>query len=329
MPADLWTDAARMAGCGLMIAAVAVPLGLAAWFNSRQPILLRSAHWPVPWTGFELLLLFPFAAVLPMALVDPLLNASGFYRAVYGQDAIEDVWKPMRPLWSSAFFTPCFIALLWLAVKAAYPSWRPPAAATAPRVAAGVGTWLALHPLVAAIHFAVVAVFAAQAWELDSHPLEKAFHDGRPPLDQTLLLVQAAIVAPLIEEVMFRGALLPWLLGKRYRPVLTMGIAAGIGVALSIQNEFKLAPAIFTAILLAGGAVLHFTLKRHRRTVGAIYVSAAFFAFVHNSVWPSPIPLFALGLGLGWLAVRTRGILAPAIVHGLFNAVSVLFVLRS
>jgi membrane protease YdiL (CAAX protease family) len=45
-------------------------------------------------------------------------------------------------------------------------------------------------------------------------------------------------------------------------------------------------------------------------------------------VWPSPIPLFVLGLGLGWLAVRTRGILVPAIVHGLFNAVSGVFVLR-
>jgi len=49
---------------------------------------------------------------------------------------------------------------------------------------------------------------------------------------------------------------------------------------------------------------------------------------VHSSVWPSPIPLFVLGLGLGWLAMRTRGVFVPVIVHGLFNAVSAVFVLR-
>ena len=38
--------------------------------------------------------------------------------------------------------------------------------------------------------------------------------------------------------------------------------------------------------------------------------------------------LFVLGLGLGWLAVWTRGLLVPVLVHGLFNGVSVLFVLR-
>jgi CNT family concentrative nucleoside transporter len=48
-----------------------------------------------------------------------------------------------------------------------------------------------------------------------------------------------------------------------------------------------------------------------------VYASAALFAVVHSAIWPSPIPLFLLGLGLGWLAVRTRGVLAPAIVHGL------------
>jgi membrane protease YdiL (CAAX protease family) len=65
--------------------------------------------------------------------------------------------------------------------------------------------------------------------------------------------------------------------------------------------------------------------KRHAR---GIYASAALFALVHAGVWPSPIPLFFLGLGLGWLAVRTRGILVPVIVHGLFNAVSAVYVLR-
>ena len=37
---------------------------------------------------------------------------------------------------------------------------------------------------------------------------------------------------------------------------------------------------------------------------------------------------FVLGLGLGWLAVRTNWLVVPVVVHALFNAVSVAFVLR-
>ena len=64
------------------------------------------------------------------------------------------------------------------------------------------------------------------------------------------------------------------------------------------------------------------------RNAGAVYASAALFAAVHASVWPTPIPLLGLGLGLGYLALSTRSVLVPVIVHGLFNAVSAVFVLR-
>jgi membrane protease YdiL (CAAX protease family) len=86
---------------------------------------------------------------------------------------------------------------------------------------------------------------------------------------------------------------------------------------------------VLFALVLVAGWVMARRMTRNRRTVGAVYASASLFALVHSSVWPSPIPLFVFGLGLGWLAVRTRGALAPAIVHGLFNTVSVLFVLKA
>jgi membrane protease YdiL (CAAX protease family) len=46
-----------------------------------------------------------------------------------------------------------------------------------------------------------------------------------------------------------------------------------------------------------------------------------------HTTWPNPVPLFVLGLGLGWLAVRTNGVLVPILVHALFNAVSAVFLL--
>lgn len=336
MPADLWTDAARMIGCGLLVAAIAVPLGLAARFVAKkrgQSLLLRPRPWSVPWSGFELFILFPFAMAGAGSIVGPLLSASGFYPAVYGPDATAQMWEPMRPLWSAIIFAPLFVGFVWLLARVAYPNWRPTAPAPTARTAAAVGTWLILHPIVAAVHFAAIACLLALRWPPDRHPLEEIFRGGRPAVDQVLFAVEASIAAPLREELLFRGALLAWLLGRNHRAPLTLFLAAAFGLVLSLQsvdgqNELRYGPAIFSLFLLAGG-LLHRVLRRkHRRTESAIIASAAFFALVHNSVWPSPIPLFVLGLGLGWLAVRTRGILAPVIVHGLFNAVSVVFVLR-
>jgi membrane protease YdiL (CAAX protease family) len=81
-------------------------------------------------------------------------------------------------------------------------------------------------------------------------------------------------------------------------------------------------------VLAVGFAVLWRFHRTGARRARAVYATAALFAVVHSSVWPNPVPLFVLGLALGWLAVRTNGVLVPVIVHGLFNAVSVAFVLR-
>ena len=337
MPAEFWPDVARMALCGLLVAAAAVPVGFAAWLISKrnhQPIFLPIRRWSAPWSGYEVLILFITATAAPTSLISPILSASGFYPAVYGPEAAQETWEPMQSLWSSVFFTPMFVGVVWCVLRLAYPNWRSGGFAPAPRVAGGIATWLILHPIVVAVHFAVLAVFLLQEWRPDSHPLETKFREGRPVVDDILFAIQAALAAPLLEEVLFRGALVPWLLGKRNRPAILMGLAIVLAVVFSIrqsddgQTEMRAGSVIFAALLLALGAVLHVRVKRHRRTMGAIYSSAALFALVHSTVWPSPIPLFVLGLGLGWLTIRTRGILAPVIVHGLFNAVSVLFVLR-
>ena len=53
-----------------------------------------------------------------------------------------------------------------------------------------------------------------------------------------------------------------------------------------------------------------------------MFASSALFAAVHSFAWPSPVALFVLALGLGWLAHRTRSLVGPIVLHGLFNAVS-------
>lgn len=330
MPDSFWNDAAKMAGCGLQVAAGAAPVGLIAWWLARKAgvaVLPRPGRWVAPWGGFELFIVFAFSVAAPMGLVDPILHAAGFYRAIYGPEMLEKEWAPMRLLWSGAIFVPVWIGSLVLASRFAYPRWKPAKASQIGNIAAGVGAWPVIHVVVALVHLSVLATFLAFELKPDSHPLEQSFRDGRPRVDQALFVVQAAITAPWLEETLFRGALIPWLLGKRWRSGIVMLIALAFAIAESALSS-QLGPLYFALLLFGGGVVLRATVRRHRRTIGAIYSSAALFAVVHSSVWPTPIPLFVLGLGLGWLAVRTRSILAPTIVHGLFNLVSVLFVLR-
>jgi membrane protease YdiL (CAAX protease family) len=66
---------------------------------------------------------------------------------------------------------------------------------------------------------------------------------------------------------------------------------------------------------------------RSRRHVQAILASSALFAAVHAQVWPSPVPLVLLAVGLGYLYLRTRSLVGPIVVHGMFNAVSALYLL--
>lgn len=53
----------------------------------------------------------------------------------------------------------------------------------------------------------------------------------------------------------------------------------------------------------------------------AIFGSAVMFAVVHPA-WPAPVPLFLLGLLLGWLYHRTQSLVGPIALHALFNLVS-------
>jgi membrane protease YdiL (CAAX protease family) len=54
----------------------------------------------------------------------------------------------------------------------------------------------------------------------------------------------------------------------------------------------------------------------------AVFGTALLFASIHSAVWPTPVPLFVLGLALGVLASRTGSLVGPIVLHALFNAVT-------
>ena len=61
----------------------------------------------------------------------------------------------------------------------------------------------------------------------------------------------------------------------------------------------------------------------------ALYGNGLLFAALHGSIWPTPIPLFLLGVGLAWLAYRTQSLVGPLVAHALFNGVAALDMILS
>lgn len=352
MPA-VWSDLLRMVACGGVVAAVVLPLAGAAWRLARRrgtPLLPHPRPWRAPWTGFDVLVAFLLLGPqLVPALADTVLSNAGVYARVYGEELTttpprEGEPDPpearerrresatVRAMWAGLVSLPIQLAVVLLVGHRLYPGlrWADRAAAIPARVALVGAAWLLLSVTVHAIHLIVNLTFAELGWEPEQHSLARVA--TRPTLDRVLFAIAACVQAPIVEELFFRGVLLAWLLGRSYRvwPVLVSGVLMAVlscAVTESLPDVFARGPVLFALALAGGWLVVGQLMRRKRRTVGAIYASAALFATVHSAVWPSPIPLFVLGLGLGWLAVRVRGVLVPAAVHGLFNAVSVLFVL--
>lgn len=321
MPVEFWTEAGNTLIAGAIVAAVAVPVGFVAWRIARQrgePLLLPSKPWRVPWGGLEVFLAFlVLHGMVPLAFV-----SSG-----------------MDPLAVGVVALPIQIALLVAAWFSLYPAWKPVRRrAIAAPIALAVIAWALLTPPILAFFGAVLQLFSVLHWQPDEHPLTKL--GELTPLAQWLFFLQACLAAPLIEEILFRGLLLPWAIGARERhtgrppipllapPVIRPWLVMAFAVAVAAKST-RLDPVLFAATLAGGLAVIWVAVRRGKRHVRGVYASAALFAVVHSAIWPSPLPLFLLGLGLGWLAVRTRGILVPVLVHSLFNAVATIQVLRS
>jgi membrane protease YdiL (CAAX protease family) len=103
-----------------------------------------------------------------------------------------------------------------------------------------------------------------------------------------LVTVVAVLVAPLVEEFLFRVLLQGWL---EKRQVVAAELVEGE------QSSPGFAP---------------------------IIVSALFFGLLHVGHGADPIPLFVLGLFLGYAYRQTHRILAPLAIHALVNSVAMI-----
>jgi membrane protease YdiL (CAAX protease family) len=169
-------------------------------------------------------------------------------------------------------------------------------------------------------------------------------------------VIFAAVAGERLEDkpfnpapVIFVGAMLPVVLLVpsllRYRrlpdPQLSSSSLELISVApVDVDSHVQLGhpcaelprhPAISTAAerieRKLAGLLRSATDSRQSPPASAILINGLFFAAMHSTIWPSPIPLFVLGTGLAWVTYRTSSLVGAITLHALFNSVAALTLL--
>ena len=196
-------------------------------------------------------------------------------------------------------------------------------------ISLGIFAFLIITPITFAVHLLVTALVLAFGGTVDRHPLQD--FSTATPFSIACFIVTACVVAPIMEEAIFRGILLPWAQRRRFRPWLIFALAvvmliAGKGLS-HIGTLFFLADLTVVMACCAGGRQVW--RKWPPRTASAVFSTAALFGAMHAAVWPTPVPLTVMGIGLGILTVRCGNLRPAIVVHALFNGVTVLALLRS
>ena len=168
----------------------------------------------------------------------------------------------------------------------------------------GVVAFVMLAPPVYAIQAVLVQWFPSQ------HPLISLLNEEAGPFIYLVTGLSAVLVAPLVEEYLFRVLLQGWL----ERALKSLHSFQDL-----LLGDFAFSDESGTPGRELGEEAARSTAQPSWL---AIAISAALFAALHASHGPDPIPLFVLALGLGYLYQRTHRILPGIIVHLLLNGIT-------
>lgn len=353
------------AGLSVAVAGGAAALLLYALARRRKQRLIPPTNFPrAKWDGVAVAAAFVLF-ILSAHFVQLLLTAVGFYRWKYGQDFplevgrvptdMEKAAAAVRYFWASVVCFPFqLLTMAAIATRRGGPNPLTPGP-VAPNVVSGYLTWLLVTPAAFSV-FALANI--VHTWLTDRppdrHPLT-LLGEWAGNLEWTLFIVQTLCIAPVLEELVFRGLLLPWLCQKRaadpasafvviptHRSALVLGLAIAVAVLFHADDAAKAAEsnqwgAMFAHLIPGAFFValvpIYLMLPRYRRlhrhlrlrsphVTRGILASSALFAAFHATVWPSPVPLMVLSVGIGYLSVRTQSLVGPVVVHSMFNAVS-------
>src|SRR5271165_1575453 len=201
------------------------------------------------------------------------------------------------------------------------------------QVGIGVRAAMLMTPPVCAIQFLTVHIWRSQA-----HPVEQMVLEKLTVGVAILAVLSTMVLAPWIEELLFRGIFQRWLgrlVEDRPLPTKTIQEKGRFG-PLEPENESfflnsKAAPTESTPID-PGSEILassHQPAEQPSSRFSSlpILLTSFFFAAMHLSQWPAPVAIFLLSMALGTVYQRTGSLLAAITMHATFNGVNTLLLL--
>jgi len=240
---------ALVAGALVLFGASLVLLGICvARLLLRKPLLPRREAPPVPWGLWDAFKIFVVFIVLPPVFYSLLGESSG------------DENRHLQIFLANALAAPATLAIAYHAIRIGRGA--PPESLGLTRqdllknALIGVGGCLAFLPIYAAVAYAQTQV--AKHWRIEL-PEQEAVRLLRTATDWRLVVLiagQAVLIAPLVEETLFRVLLMP-ALRKRMRP------AFAIAATAAVFAMFHPGPAFAIPIFLLG-SVLGYVYDRTR-----------------------------------------------------------------
>jgi membrane protease YdiL (CAAX protease family) len=331
----------------LLMLAVSWALWTAAIVRWRygEPPLAAEPRRPAPWGILDLIVAILLVLLIPLVAREVLHHTSDLLPS----PKLEELTSPGRAalVILGSLSSVLALALTIVLVKVRVGATGRDLGVSADRAPRDLVTGLAAFFMLAPIVYAIMLVLVQ--WFKSEHPLIKLVKENPDPLFFTLSFFAAVIVAPVVEEFLFRVFLqgwlekwAQWLVSPRHVPPVVsdpatpppgmMNLERGMSVPLDPSNPYA-PPAtakpetIVTAELADAPSATATPVKPP--PFWPILVSSTIFALLHLGHGPDPIPLFALALGLGYLYRQTHRVLPGIVVHMLLNATSMVMLLFS
>lgn len=310
----------------VMFGGLGASVGWALW-RGRRMLPPRVCTLP-PWSVGEVLLAVALFALVPLAAFQ-IVQSAGFFRWYYGADPDPKVDLDLfrAGVWIELAVPLTVVAiLLVLHLASKTRPWQVGLSRDRllDNLAVGCIAFVIATPLTFAVHFLVLWAYRHFfSQEPVQHLLQQLALKNAHSTEWVLLVLQAVVWAPLREEFMMRGVILPWAT-RRWWGGLACAVA-GMAVALA-SPTLRPGPILFSTIV---GAIVLLSLRRKsaEQAFWANLGTSLLFAALHSRVWPTPIPLLFFSLMLGWLQQRTQSLWGPILLHSLFNGFSTLMLL--
>lgn len=313
-------EQAVLAGSVIVATFAGLACLFAVWQRSPWIVLPHQRCRAVPWGSGFCLFAFVLLWILPALVAEPFVPK--------GTPA--DIRMSHRLL-VSLICLPVLVVTLVVTMRRVFGTLSPWGSfafrAIRRDVALGCAAWLIATPVV----FAIQAAVRVLATWLEAPQAENTLIEllkQQPSVWMWVLVtIEAIMLAPIREELFFRGCVQPWLTNRRWGGDLAVGLALVTPAVFAGENT-GVAQIVACSSFVAVAAALSWALTRGHKSQNryrAIIGTSLLFAVFHASSWPDPVPLFALSLVLGWLGWRTQGVIAPMVCHALFNATSIIY----